>query len=314
MLDGSLSRRLKRKLSTAASKALEAEDKALTGVKKKILALGAPVISVWSTLNKNDPIKDALGASLQLWGSAFAAVSGIRRSNILRQTDPGYLSLLSDPKVFESAELDLLFGRKFIRWMVQEAEDAALRQSYTYPTGYNTYRRGGRRPPEQYNRAGSKYNRGGFGQTQRTDESQNRYVTDACPVKVAARLLSFASRWLTVTRDPWVLATVNRGLEFDRKPVQTRDAAVFKRSESMRAICDFEVRQLQAKGAVTQVPKMEGDFVCSIFAIPKSSGGFRPVVNLKPLNEFVTFEHFKMETMESFLHLVRRATSWQNWT
>ena len=38
VLDGSLSRRLKRKLSTAASKALEAEDKALAGVQKKILA------------------------------------------------------------------------------------------------------------------------------------------------------------------------------------------------------------------------------------------------------------------------------------
>ena len=50
------------------------------------------MISVWSTLNENDPIKDALGASLQLWGNAFAAVSGIRRSIILRQTDPGYLS------------------------------------------------------------------------------------------------------------------------------------------------------------------------------------------------------------------------------
>ena len=40
-------------------------------------------------------------------------------------------------------------------------------------------------------------------------------------------------------------------------------------------------------------------FVCSLFVIPKKSGGFRPIVNLKPLNQFIRYEHFKMENLDS---------------
>ena len=40
-------------------------------------------------------------------------------------------------------------------------------------------------------------------------------------------------------------------------------------------------------------------FVCSLFVIPKKTGGFRPIVNLKPLNKFIKYEHFKMENLDS---------------
>ena len=40
-------------------------------------------------------------------------------------------------------------------------------------------------------------------------------------------------------------------------------------------------------------------FVCSLFVIPKKSGGFRPIVNLKPLNQFIRYEHFKMENLDT---------------
>jgi hypothetical protein len=35
-------------------------------------------------------------------------------------------------------------------------------------------------------------------------------------------------------------------------------------------------------------------------------GGFRPIVNLKPLNSFVRYEHFKMENLETVRFLVRK--------
>ena len=35
-------------------------------------------------------------------------------------------------------------------------------------------------------------------------------------------------------------------------------------------------------------------------------GGFRPIVNLKPLNRFVKYEHFKMENLETVRFLVRK--------
>ena len=59
------------------------------------------------------------------------------------------------------------------------------------------------------------------------------------------------------------------------------------------------------KGAVTLVSNHPGDgFHSTLFLIPKKDGGQRPVVNLKPLNEFVETRHFKMEgihTLKDFL-------------
>lgn len=50
----------------------------------------------------------------------------------------------------------------------------------------------------------------------------------------------------------------------------------------------------------------EGDgFYRSLFVVPKKSGGFRPIINLKRLNSFIRFEHFKMEGMDSVKNLIR---------
>jgi hypothetical protein len=46
-------------------------------------------------------------------------------------------------------------------------------------------------------------------------------------------------------------------------------------------------------------------FISSIFTIPKKSGGFRPVINLKALNNFVTYNHFKMEGLQTVKSIIQ---------
>ena len=48
------------------------------------------------------------------------------------------------------------------------------------------------------------------------------------------------------------------------------------------------------KGAITEVecPTAEG-FVSRLFLVPKKDGQRRPVINLKPLNRFLVYRHFK---------------------
>ena len=60
---------------------------------------------------------------------------------------------------------------------------------------------------------------------------------------------------------------------------------------------DKGIRSLQDKGAIhkTLVPDKEPGFVSSLFMITKKGGGQRPVINLKALNYFVEYSHFKME-------------------
>ena len=59
------------------------------------------------------------------------------------------------------------------------------------------------------------------------------------------------------------------------------------------------------KGAITVAQHSKDEFLSNIFLVPKKTGDLRPVINLKPLNEFVHDIHFKMENIESVKQLLR---------
>jgi hypothetical protein len=42
-----------------------------------------------------------------------------------------------------------------------------------------------------------------------------------------------------------------------------------------------------------------------MFAVTKSHAGFRPIHNLKPLNQFLTHQHFKMEGFKTLREMIR---------
>ena len=129
--------------------ATEAKEKAFLQHQRKILDVGRPIIEVWAQLGDEDPIRDALEASLQLWGEAFHSVTKQRRENILKVTDPSFIQPLGDQGAFSVRESDRLFGPKFIARIVREAqEDRALRSlaQANRPTGQATNYRNGFRP------------------------------------------------------------------------------------------------------------------------------------------------------------------------
>lgn len=76
-------------------------------------------------------------------------------------------------------------------------------------------------------------------------------------------------------------------------------------SNDLQLICDQEVKDLLGKGAIVETTNHAGGFVSSVFVITKKSGGFRQIVNLKSLNQFVKYEHFKMEGLDTVKFLVR---------
>ena len=76
-------------------------------------------------------------------------------------------------------------------------------------------------------------------------------------------------------------------------------------SSEMVAVCDQEVRDLILKEAVKEIADGSEGFVCSLFVIPKKMRGFRPIVNLKPINKFIKYEHFKMENLQAVRFLLR---------
>ena len=72
-------------------------------------------------------------------------------------------------------------------------------------------------------------------------------------------------------------------------------------------IIDAEIAQLVNKEVLQVTNRVPDGFISNIFIRPKKDGGFRMILNLKPLNKFVDYHHFKMDTFRTALKLIRPA-------
>ena len=66
-----------------------------------------------------------------------------------------------------------------------------------------------------------------------------------------------------------------------------------------------EVKSLITKKALEKVSSRSPGFYSHLFTVPKRSGGYRPVIDLKALNKYVICPHFHMETDRSIRSQLR---------
>ena len=59
-------------------------------------------------------------------------------------------------------------------------------------------------------------------------------------------------------------------------------------------------------GACSRCEKEEGDFISTVFLVPKKEGGNRLVINLKPLNKFIHCQKFKIEDYRCVRNMLSR--------
>lgn len=64
------------------------------------------------------------------------------------------------------------------------------------------------------------------------------------------------------------------------------------------------VNKLVELGAVSHCVPSEDQYISNIFLAPKSNGGKRFILNLKPLNKFIEKTHFKMEDYRTASKLI----------
>ena len=125
-------------------------------------------------------------------------------------------------------------------------------------------------------------------------------------IPVGGRLRHFRSQWNTVTSDPDILKIIS-GFQLPLVDFQKQKHApnplTFSEME-MRA-ADEQIEQLLAKGAIMECDSIdENDFVSTVFLRPKKDGGFRMILNLKGFNEYIEYQHFKMETIKDIMHAI----------
>ena len=310
-LDEAFYLRLKELKSSAASKAnVDPLEKVYRNQTFKVLDLAKPLLFLASRVKKKKKSraeKSAVRTALKLWAILYHDITKARRRNILTQIYPQNVGLLDDKSILPTGG-EHLFGPKFTQALVEQVKTLnALNQA----SG------GGRNGRSSQSSSGHNYRSGSsqHGSQQGTSSSggqqqqnSNRYVPTslAFPGSFGGQIARFASEWSKLTLDPWVLSTVIEGfrLEFLSEPVQhfvqpnaTMDAQQFE-------CCRQEVSSLLEKGAVVRATQGQG-FISSIFLIAKRSGGFRPIINLRGLNQFLIHQKFKMEGISTVRHTVR---------
>ena len=100
------------------------------------------------------------------------------------------------------------------------------------------------------------------------------------------------------TSDEWILETIDGyKIEFYQTPFQTHIPGEIPLSKEQADFVSEEVYKLVQKGAIEPVQRSNDQFMSTIFLVPKSDGSNRPVINLRFLNEFVQYHHFKQENL-----------------
>ena len=118
----------------------------------------------------------------------------------------------------------------------------------------------------------------------------------------------FVPAWKDITDDPEVLDWVEHcHLEFidDAPPAQETDYKIIQFNDAESAIIDSEIVKLLNKGVIVESTHSQGEFVSSIFLRLKKNGvDYRMILNLKELNKFIVYRHFKMDSLKTVTDLM----------
>jgi hypothetical protein len=123
--------------------------------------------------------------------------------------------------------------------------------------------------------------------------------------KYGGRLANFIDNWKNITSDPYIHDIVeNCHIEFDMQPPPENMAKQLKFSKSEKQKMDLEIKNLLNNGVIENSEMETEQFVGHVFCRNKKDGSVRIILNLKPLNQFVTYKKFKMDTRQMAARLI----------
>ena len=120
---------------------------------------------------------------------------------------------------------------------------------------------------------------------------------DVPKLPLAGRLKHFIETWKILTKDSEILElVVEDKIPFNKNPVQQKITETPHMNLDQRHQVQVEIDMLE-KGAMCQTSHLKEEFLSNVFLVGKKGGGNRPVINLKHLNQFIPYQHFKMECL-----------------
>ena len=129
-------------------------------------------------------------------------------------------------------------------------------------------------------------------------------------VPVAGCLSEAWETWQEKGAEQWVVEVLREGyrIPFSTPPLLAASPIPFD-SYSPRSLkgqaLDLEVQTMLSKGAIELAPQDPG-FYSRLFVVAKASGGWRPVIDLSPLNRSFIKTKFRMETNRTIMSAIRK--------
>ena len=116
----------------------------------------------------------------------------------------------------------------------------------------------------------------------------------------AGTIANYLHVWGALTSDTSILSCVSGyKIPFIDAPVQSKVAKCLIEG-SEREVADSEIKALCKKVVLELSSHEDGQFISNFFLRPKKQAGkLRLICNLKELNRFVEYKHFKMETINT---------------
>lgn len=125
-------------------------------------------------------------------------------------------------------------------------------------------------------------------------------------VRLAGNIKNYVAEWERLTHDQFILSAVSGfKIQFKSIPVQIVEPRYGNLPQSEHQNIDISIDKLLASKAIEKCDDESGQYVSTVFTVPKSDGGCRFVINLKKLNEFVDSPHFKMEDIRMVISLMQ---------
>lgn len=95
-------------------------------------------------------------------------------------------------------------------------------------------------------------------------------------------------------------------LEFyDLQPIQLGRTRPTVLNSEVEAVFDLQIQDFLSRGVIVETHHEPTEFIAPVFLRKKKSGSFRMILNLKEFNRFIVYHHFKMDNIESCIHLMK---------
>ena len=110
-----------------------------------------------------------------------------------------------------------------------------------------------------------------------------------------------------MTSDNYVLQIVSGAkIEFNCPLKQYKPRQPIQCSSNEKQKIYVEIDKYLESGIIENAAHSQGEFIGQIFPVPKKSGEVRIILNLKPLNVDIKYEHFKTKNLNHVLSLVEK--------